>query len=81
MGDEGMVSLAEAEFKFGQLLLDVASGGVQNGDNFIRYQRMLEYLSAVADFVDDRQKGPKITRLGGCMPPPRIIESARVAEE
>jgi hypothetical protein len=59
-GDEGMPSLAEV----GQLLLDVASGGVQEGDSFIRYQWMLEYFSAVADVVDNRQKDPKRTHLG-----------------
>jgi hypothetical protein len=81
MGDESMFSLAAVEFEFGQLLLDVASRGVQEGDNFIRSQRMMEYFSAVADVIDDPQKDPKITRLGGYMPFPRIIELARVAKK
>jgi hypothetical protein len=72
MGDEGVLSLSKVDFEFGQLLLVVASGGVQEGDNFRRYQRMLEYFSA--DVVDGRQKDAKITRLRRCMPLPCIIE-------
>jgi hypothetical protein len=56
MGDEGMLSLAEVEFEFGQLLLDVASGEVQEGENFRRYQQILEYFSVVAESLTIARK-------------------------
>jgi hypothetical protein len=51
-----MVNLAEVEFEFIQLLLEIISGGVQEGDNFIRYQRMLDCFSAVAMLLTTAEK-------------------------
>jgi hypothetical protein len=77
---EGMRQVCEVESGFGGVLLEVALGRIQEGNNLERYQGMVAHLSGLRDDIDARQTDPTVTRLGGSLPFPRILMVHRLGE-